>query len=865
MFSVGFINASTTLKLFFLVFSIWFLMLPDSWVAAQQLTSINGIVLDASTKDPLAYVTIQSGGGKSGVRTDINGHFYLEASDSISTIKVSYVGYLSQIVEVQANQKNQITVYLSENESTLKEVRIRPQKYQKNNPAVDLIAKVFENKDLNRKESLSFYQFEKYEQLRLDLNGVTEKYRKKWYFSKFRFVFDYCDTNRVSQKVALPFYFRERLVNTYYRGASAGAEGKPVKKEKLLAEHQTAFDDGYDIDQDGISNFLNQMYADVDIYEPTVTLLDKQFIGPLSSMATGFYRFYITDTVLIGSEKFADVFFAPKNKNDLAFMGNILVALDSTYAVRRVEMGISKDINLNWVSDLRIEQDFEFNGKGPNRRLMLSKDRVILDMKIIKNKDGRSVLATKTNTYRDYQLNTPLPDSLFASKLEMLKDTGDVKFRTDAYWAGKRHYPISITENEVGEMIDTVKQTRTYKILQQLAVVGSTGFQRVGKLEIGELADLYSFNDVEGDRAQLSLRTQDRYSKKMRLKGFGAYGFKDQAFKYGGNATISFKGARPGRFPANQVKASYTHDLFFPGLASRANQSLLNSVQRGGTNRLLLNNIARIDYSREYEKGFSYSVNGQYRTVQEAGLLDSLGKPESATTSYATELGSWIRFAPKEKFYQTRENRIPINNRWPVFYLQYRASVKGLLGGEYGYQRASMRIDKFFYISPYGKSRVSLEYGRIFGQVSYPFLEIPRANQTYFFDDFSYSLMNYLEFVTDQSLSLRINHDLEGLILNRIPLIKKLNLREGFTFKALLGNLSARNIPNAQNKLIPFPLDPNGQTLTRPLGRSPYIEASAGISNILSVFRIDYVWRLTYRHQPNIDLSGPRLSFGIAF
>jgi Family of unknown function (DUF5686)/CarboxypepD_reg-like domain len=847
-------------RIFSLILSLCFLQ-----VATAQ-TVVFGVVQDAATQDELPYVTIQSEGGKTGVRTDIDGNFFLQTDPSVQSIRVSYVGYETQLVTVLPNQRNELKINLVEKLNTVQEISIRPEKYQKKNPAVDLVEQVFLHKDQNRKEGLDYYQFEKHERLRFDINGVTDKFRSKWYFKRWRFAFDYCDTNQVSQKVELPFYFRERILETYYRNGKVGGGGRnSVRKDKLLAERQTAFDDGYDVDQDGISAFLNVMYQDVDIYEASITMLDKQFIGPLSGVATTFYRFYITDTVVIGNEKFADVFFAPKNKNDLAFMGNMLVALDSTYAVRRVEMGISKDINLNWVKDLRIEQDFEFQQAGNDRRLMLVNDRIILDLAIWKTSDGRSLLASKTGTFRNFLLNQPLPDSLFDGKQLLLKDTGNVNARSDSYWSARRHATLNNVEKGVGVMLDSVKSTRLYKVLFGLGSVGATGFYRVGPIDIGEAADLYSFNQLEGDRLQLTVRSNERKLKKVRLKAFAAYGFEDLNVKGGGSATFAFKSARPGRFPANQLRLSYTQDLFYPGANSRGSQSLLNSLQRGATNRLLLNQIPRADYTREFKSGFSFSVNGQYRAVREAGLSDSSGAPISSKTSKTTEFGTWIRYAPNEKFYQARESRVAFNNKWPVFFLQYKASVKGLLGGEYAYQRTSLRVDKIFYLGAVGRTHSSLEHARVIGQVSYPFLEIPRANQTYFFDDFSYSLMNYLEFISDQNTTLRLNHDFQGVMLNRVPLIKKLHLREGVTFKAIYGSLSKRNIPTAQNNLLPFPTDKNGATLTTPFGAMPYMEASVGVSNILNAFRIDYVWRLTYRDAPGAVLGGPRLSFGLSF
>ena len=836
-------------------------------VFAQAPTVVTGIVMDAKTKEPLPYVTIQFNEGQIGVYSDINGRFRLETPNAAKQVVAKYVGYATQTLKIKSRERTELKIALQEATSALQEVTIsvdksRRKRYKNDNPAVDLIQEVFKHRDENRKEGLDYYQLEKHERLRFDLNGVTDNFRKKWYFKPFRFVFNYCDTNQVTQKVTLPFYFRERLLEGYFR------KHPQSKKERLMGERQTALDDDYDVDQDGVSAYLNTFYNDIDIYEPNIMLLDKQFMGPLSPLAPAFYRFYITDTVKMGDERFANVFFAPKNKNDLAFMGNLLVALDSSYAVRHVEMGISRDINLNWVADLRIEQHFEFEGTDPAvRRLLLRRETVLMDMKIWKNREGRSLLAVKNNTYKDYDLNRPLPDSLFVGKNQLLNDTGKVKERPNEYWIANRHDTLTTKELRIDTMVREVKDTRMYKFLKRTGYFLGTGYQRVGKIEIGDTGTFYSFNDVEGNRFQLSARTQDRYFKKMRLNAYVAYGIKDQGWKYGARGTFGIKGARPGRFPANQIRLSYDHDVSFPGNGSFGGQSLLFSLQRGGTNRMLLNRVARVEYTKEFKRGLGMSINLRRADISAVGELSEA--PDNPgflpPNSITTEFGGWFRFAPNEVFYQGREERSAIQNRWPVFFLQYRVGVKGFLGSTYGFQRASLNINKNFYLGVLGKTQTWLEFGQVFGQVSYPFLEIHRANQSFIFNDYAFNLMNYLEFVSDQYTTLHVNHDFGGLLLNRLPLIKKLRWREGASFKALYGSLREQNIPTAQNGLVPFPADEQGMPLVRTLGRVPYMEAGLGIGNIFGFLRVEYVWRLNYLDRPDAPKGGVRLMFRAGF
>jgi hypothetical protein len=840
-------DSSTFSKSFFIVF----LLFIRTFLFAQERTTVNGIVLDAKTKEPIAYATAQFLEGSLGVTTDNYGKFLLEKKGAMSEIRISIIGFQTQKVKIKPNQRNEITVYLQELSNELREITVRPEKYKRKNPAVDLIHEVFLHREQNRKEGLAYYQYDTHERLRFDVNGVTEKFKNQWYFNKFRYAFEFCDTSRVNQKVTLPFFFRERLLTAYYR------KDPLSKKERLRAERQNAIENDYDVDKDGISSYINNMYTDVDIYAPTITLLNKEFVGPLSATATTFYRFYITDTVKIENERFASVYFSPINKNDLAFMGTMLVSLDSTYAVRKVDMGISKDINLNWVSDIKIKQDFSFQGEGKARRLLMSNDAVIFDMKIWKNREGRSFLATKTNIYNNYILNSPQDDTLYQRKIKILRDSGKIE-KTPDFWSKNRLESLSDKEEGIKTMVDSIKNIRLYKILTQTGLLLSTGYQRVGKFEIGDLSSLYRYNDLEGNRWQLSARTSDRFFKHARVRAYTAYGTKDKAWKYGASTTFAFKGARPGRFPANQIKFSYDHDLYFPGLINNSAQTLSTSLQSSLTTRLLLNKIARIEYIKENREGFSYGIYGNRKDVSEASV-DIEASPNVKQNAVTTELGGWCRYAPNEKFYQTSTQRINVKNKYPVFYFQYKGGIKDFLGGDYAFQKASLRIDKNFYLGAFGKSRASIEGGKVFGQVSYPFLEIHRANLTYFFDDDAFNLMNYLEFVSDSYATLHLNHDFQGILLNRIPLVKKLKWREGITFKALYGGLDQRNIPSANNQLLAFPVDKNKNVLTQKLGNMPYLEGSVGIGNIFGFLRIEYIKRLTYKENPNIKPWGIKL------
>lgn len=853
--------------IFYLKYSLllW-AFISSTWVAAQNIpTTIHGKVVDARTNETLPYATVQAKGINLGSRTDLDGNFLLETPALINQIQVSYVGYKTATINVKPGEHNEITVRLAEATVTLNEVEIRPEKYRrKNNPAVNLIGQVFAHKDQNRRQGLDFYNYEAYEKLQLDINNVTEKFRNRRSLRKFQFIFENVDTNAVNGKIALPVYLRERLMSVYYR------KDPKSEKEFITGEQQTGLK-GY-LEEDGVSAYLNNLYQNVDIYDANISLLSTQFVGPLSNLAPSIYRFYIIDTVEYQGAKYVDLFFAPGNKNDLAFVGNMLVALDSTYAVRKVQMGISKKINLNWVSDLHLEQEFDFFGTGEDRRLMLVKDEISMDFQLLKSEKGRSVLGHKSVSYQNYKLNEPLPDSLFRTNQITIADENS-KQRDASFWVNRRHNPLSKTELGIFKMVDSVQNVPAFRRTMDIAVLLLAGFKTISWFDLGPVNTFYSFNDIEGFRPRIGGRTNARLAKNILLEGYAAYGFKDEKWKYYGGVTYAFGNKKPLVFPMNQLTISYQNETQIPGESLQFVQedNILLSFKRGVNNKMLYNRALQMEYLRELRRGVSYTMT--FRQVQKTpagtllfdyqkiGVEGSLYLPQVATTT----VGFSIRYAPNEKFYQGKTYRIPIMNKYPVFQVNFQAGMKDILGGEYNYQTLVAKVSKTFYIAPLGISEWALEAGRVFGTVPYPLLEIHRANQSYSYQLQAYNLMNFLEFASDKYAALSIQHNFGGFFFNKVPWLRRLKWREVASFKGLYGGLDKRNQPSSANSLLHFPVDENGRTVTNTLENKPYMEASVGIANIFKLFRVDYVRRLTYTDLPGVSKWGIRARFKLDF
>ena len=825
-----------------------------SFFASFSQTIVKGTVKDAQTKQPLQAVSIVFKGGKGAV-TDDAGNYTISSNQNFSAIVASYVGYKPMTLSIQPNREQVLNIELqvADLKNTVVVYSKRGKYSNKNNPAVELIRKVIDNKSNNRVSSYDYVQYEQYEKIGLSLTNKPEKLVNNKLLKNFEFVFENADTTKIEGKSLLPVYLEEKLSQKYFRK-------KPEKaKTYILGEKKVNY--GEYIDQKGISNFLNRLYEDVDIYQNNISLLTNQFISPIADLAPTFYRFYITDTVENDGIKLIRLSFAPKNPADLLFKGIMFVTLDGNYSVQKINMSISKNANLNWVRDLRIKQDFQ---KGPDGRYHVISTNTITEFSITKGASG-GILGERTVSLKNYQINTPAPEDIYAG--EPIVSLANPKNNTDSFWVEHRHPQLSTVEAKVYTNIDSLQNMRSYKRFMDIATFVFAGYKSVGPgYEVGPANAFYSFNPVEGFRLRLGGRTTPKFNNSLYFENYVAYGFKDEKWKYFLSATYSLNHKSIYSYPLNYFKLSYQHDTKIPGqeLQFVQEDNFLLSFKRGTNDRWLYNDIFKAEYVREFRKDVAVTFGFKnwkqtpagtivYSKPEGSGVIDNI---PNITTS---EVSAEFRWAPHEQFYQGKVYRTPIINKYPIFKLRYIAGIDGLMNGEYNYQNINLKASKRVYLSQLGYTDVSAEGGYIFGTLPFPLLNIHRANQTYAYQQNSYNMMNFMEFVSDHYVALNADHFFNGFFFNKIPLLKKLKLREVITGKALYGGLRDENNPDKNPSTFKFPIDnTTGQPTTYTLNKTPYAEVSVGIANIFKLLRVDLVKRLTYLDHPNVTKWGVR-------
>lgn len=828
---------------------------------AQQLIRLSGIVTDSVSSEPIPYVSVYLKGTTTGVMTDEEGHFELQAKsgDILSVSSIGFHEYSKRVGDIASPGK--IRIRLTPSQYELKEVLIKPKKEKytkKGNPAVEFVKNIIDNRNENDPKNKDFFYYERYEKLTYAFNEFDEERLQKGLYKKFGFLKNHIDTSEVSGKPILIVSNKEVIEDNFYRKSP-----KSHKKQIQATKH-----DGLDemLSQESVQAVASEVFKEVDLYSNDISLFLNRFVSPISSMGPNFYKYYLLDTVMVNGIKCQDLGFVPMVSESFGFTGHLYVALDSTYFIKKVHLNVPQDINLNFVNFMSIDQEFE---RTPDSTRLLIKDDITVEFKLTDKSKG--IYARRTCTYRKHSFDAPESDKIFKNAAETI-ELSESRYRNEDFWKENRHIPIPEKENSVKKLMAELREVPVFYWSEKVISTIVAGYiptrLEESKIEIGPMNTMFSVNSFEGVRLRAGAITSAYLNKRWFGSGYVAYGTKDEEFKYMGQVEYSFhdKKEHANEFPVHSIKANYTYDIDQLGqqYLFTNKDNIVLSLKRKKDDRITYLRKAELSYQREHYSGLSYYVKLrnkiEYATdVVKFEQVEIPQKPRYIHDFMMTEAEFKIRYAPHEKFYQTKTKRFAITPEVPVFFASHTTARKGWLGSDYTYNRTEVGFEKRFWLSAYGYIDAYVKGGKVWDAVPFPMLCIPNANLSYTIQPQSYSLMNAVEFINDQYASWDVTYFLNGFLFNRIPLLKELKWREVTSFRGLIGSLSDKNNPRYNNTLYQFPAG------TYTMGKTPYMEATVGIENILKLIRIDYVWRLTYRDHPNIDKHGVRISVHVSF
>lgn len=837
---------------------------------AQSFTSASGIVKDSITGEPLPFVSVYFDRSTIGAMTDDNGTFTLQNNQGYTKLAAASLGYDTKFIDLKPGKKNDnLEVLLKPTAFEISEVVVKPkrEKYtRKDNPAVELIKKVIAHKNDNRIEAKPEYQTEVYEKLSLSLDNFNPNLDKNKFLKKFKFIKNYLDTSEFNGKPILTVSVRENLSDFYYR-KSPKAEKTIVRAKRMQGIDKTLDDGG------GITSNLEEIFKSINIFDNNIPILLNRFVSPLSStLATTYYHYYIMDTLDVGGDKCVDLAFVPANSESYGFTGRLYITLDGNYAVKKVLLNTPANINLNWVDKLRIEQEFK---QMPDSTWVLDQENTFVNFYVVKG--TQQLYAHQLRNYDNYNFNVQNADSVFGL-LGALHVLPEATAQPDTFWTHNRPIPLKEKEDALKDLLGQLRKVPAFNAIIKTAEILITGYiptandKKVTKFDFGPMNTTFSANHLEGFRMRVGGMTTANLNPYWFASGYLAYGTNDRKIKYNLKLTHSFtkKEYHEGENPVNNLSFIQEYDVYTPGqdflFTSKDNIFVAWKVGEPVTKMQYIRKSV-LQYEKEWLNGLTWKSWIMNQNNEAAGTLQYIKRDESGNLYHikdftTSEIGTQLRFAPGERAYNGRSGKESVFNLSkdaPVFKLSHQLGIKGVLGGDYNYNHTEISAEKRIWLSSFGHIDAQVKAGKVWDKVPFPLLILPNTNQSVTIQPEAFHMMNALEFVTDQYVSFNATYYLKGWILNRIPGIKWLRLREVLSFNMIYGGLTDKNNPTLTPGLF---LLPDG---TQPLGSTPYMECSVGLENIFKILRIDYYRRLTYLDHPDIKKGGIRIALRFTF
>ncbi|MFD0989213.1 DUF5686 family protein [Mariniflexile jejuense] len=810
-------------------------------------TKVSGYVFDENNQ-PISFANIIFKGSTQGTITDENGKFYLESIDTWSALTVSFLGYETLNVPLTKKVNYDLKFILKEEAAQLNQVFIVAGKQsKKNNPAIDLLRKIWEHRRKNGLKHYKQYEYSKYEKVEFDINTIDSTLINSKLFKGMEFVFNQVDTSNVTGKTYLPIFINEAVSTVY------GDNVVNKKKEVLNGNKNSGFSDNQII-----IDFVDDLYSDYDIYDNYLKFFDKSFVSPLSRTGIGTYNYVLKDSAFIDKKWCYNIIYYPRRKNELTFKGDFWVA-DSTYAIKEINLQASKSANINWVKDIYIEQEFEVVNDSI---FLVKRDYMMSDFAFNKKEKSRGVYGKRTTLYDNYKFDIEKNKKFYEE--EVYNYNQDVYDRDDDFWSQNRLEALNKDEKGVYKMLDTLKTVKKFKRLYNLGSILASGYIEFNELPLdyGPIFSTFGFNEVEGLRLRAGGRTYFGKNDLWRLEGFTAYGFKDDKFKYGisGKWLLDKKSrliiSGGNRRDVEQIGASLTTstDVLGRSLASSA------VIGTGTNDKLTSINLTSVAIEMEPWRNFILRLGGNYRTLSSASPTFSLdyytdSGIESEIKQYETALS--ISYFPKRKMTGFGVERLNANDDYASVFAQVSRGDKSVFNSDFNYTKVQFSYIQPWHVGGFGRLTTTVEAGKTFGEVPLGLLSVIPGNQSYFSIYNTFSQLDFYEFVSDTYTSLQLEHNFNGRFFSRIPFLRKLNLREIVGIRGVWGEVSQANKDlNASGLIYQSPND------------KMYYEYSFGVGNIFKVFRIDFNFRGNYLDEvqnPNARKFGITGSFGFHF
>lgn len=723
------------------IFLALFFMATFQSVAQAVLTS--GRVVDYETLESLAFVSIQVNDGPEGCISDIDGKFSVRSASPVRKLKASYIGYEPLDFVPQGNGKD-LVIRMHKTAYELSEVVIKPGI----NPANRIIREVIANRYINDHEHMPSFAYTSYDKMVFgpetdsipsidSLSNDSTYLRAKDFFAKQH------------------LFIMESVVKRSFKFPSDNYN-------KVIANRVSGLSDPTFV-------FLISQMQSTTFYQEVIKIAGKNYINPISTGFQNKYYFELQDT-LIEPYPYDTTFimtYRPLFRTNFdGLKGSVSISTNG-YAIRNVIAIPSAEEE---AVSIKIQQAYDFVDSTHWFPVQLNTDIIFKNGLITfdsTQKNGVKIMGRGKSYISDINLNPKLRrDQFGAIEVDVLPDA---YVQTEKVWNNYRTDSLSQREQLTYQYIDSLGKAQNFdKWTKRLGALNN-GLINMGYVDL-YLDYLFKVNHHEGLRTGLKLSTSDRVSTRFRLVGYGAYGFKDKAWKYGADGTIIFD-----RFSDFKLKAAFYDDVDEAG-ADYPFEQARNLLNPSRFREIM---VVRMDHTRCYQANVSsrmlkYMTLGIGMSAYNRNPLYDYDYRVQSTENITitssdfsfTEASLTMRYAYGEKFMKNATSTISMGTHFPIIQFAFSHGFNDFLQGQYEYNRYDLKISKSQFFKYLGTTSFMLMAGLIDRDI--PYVNLYNARSSYrpftFYSPASFATMRMDEFTADRYASLFISHNFGKLL-----------------------------------------------------------------------------------------------------
>ncbi len=767
--------ASKATFIVFLFLSFW-----------SSATSISGLITDEK-KTALAYAGVYISGTSIGTTANSDGQYKLELTPGNYELTYKIIGYSAVIKKVEVKEIPQvINVELPVQSFNLKEVVI---KANAEDPAYEIIR--------NAQKKRTYYR-----------NKVDVYYCDAYVKSTQRllehpesFMGEKVDVGEILDTVTKMFYLSESVSHLFYK--------HPAEyKEEMVSSKVSGSPKTFSFNQS--TDVL------INLYENLVTIADiapRGIISPISSNALFTYKYKLEGTFLENGRLIHQISVTPKRLYDPAFTGTIYIA-DDTWYIHSADLIITKNQQMEFIDTFRLKETF----------IVLDNDNVLpfnhqlsYNFNVLGFK-GDGIVIGVFNNYDLGNSIVNLPGRKMKMKRgEVMKVNIDANIQDSAYWDKVRPMPLTVDED-----LDYRRRDSAQKIHESQPYLDSID-HKYNKFHAGSLINGYSwsnsfkgreyfigspllninFNTVEGWNTHIAVSYNKSYKsdieKHFKLGGEIRYGASNKhwdglistAYRYNpknlsavsmevGSNVYQFNRGEPINVLTNFLYSVYAEKNYmklyekrfasfiyrselFNGFEWRWNLEYAQRNSLSNTSNFKLRNIG----GREYTSNYTTSLEDPF-----------LNFPTN--NSFTIDLQTKIRFGLK--YISRPEAKYNLTSKYPTIRVELKKALK-TLGGDADYNFIKVGVEDEMKVGLLGRLKYSISGSRFSGVKNIYFADFLHfnGNKTFIssFQMNDFRNLPYYDYSTkDYALEGHVEQNFGGFLLNKIPLIRKLKLKE---------------------------------------------------------------------------------------